>query len=403
MAKRKANGEGTIFKRKDGRWAAQAHITQADGTKKRLCFTGKNRESIKDKLRAALEENERLPFSAKEWSVSDYLDYWIHDIQPKRIRETTLIVYKRTIRIHLKPTVGHYKLRELSVHDVRLAMDTLENQGCRGAARQKCLLVLSSCLSNAMREELIYRNVAQLVERPQHTPKETLIWSAEQAAQFLQSSKEHPQHIAFLLLLTYGMRRGEVLGTRWCDIDFANNLIHVRQQIDRVNGEIKARDLKTKNSRRTLPLLPSVRDVLLRLAEKRNITIPPFNPKLEMSIEGTIVLSRNGKPLEPINLNRCFHILTEKMGLPRIKIHAARHTAATILKDLNVPIKDVQLILGHATIATTLSIYQHGTAEAQRSAMSALEKCLQMSKTSNFDSNNDSNRFKNCRKNISAN
>ena len=246
-------------------------------------------------------------------------------------------------------------------------------------------------------------NLTPLVERPQHTPKETLIWSAEQAAQFLQSSKEHPQHIAFLLLLTYGMRRGEVLGTRWCDIDFANNLIHVRQQIDRVNGEIKARDLKTKNSRRTLPLLPSVRDVLLRLAEKRNITIPPFNPKLEMSIEGTIVLSRNGKPLEPINLNRCFHILTEKMGLPRIKIHAARHTAATILKDLNVPIKDVQLILGHATIATTLSIYQHGTAEAQRSAMSALEKCLQMSKTSNFDSNNDSNRFKNCRKNISAN
>ena len=101
---------------------------------------------------------------------------------------------------------------------------------------------------------LVFRNVAQIVEKPKYTPKVTSIWTAEQARLFLDKIKNHPQYIAFLLLLTYGMRRGETLGLRWCDVDFERKQIHVRQQIGRVGGKIMARDLKTTNSRRTLDL-----------------------------------------------------------------------------------------------------------------------------------------------------
>jgi integrase len=376
MAKRKANGEGTIFMRKDGRWAAQASITQADGEPKRICFTSKDRETAKEKLRVVLEQNDRLPHSGKEWNVADYLDYWLNDIQSKRRRESTMVAYRGMINNWIKPVLGKHSLRELNVSDVDLALDYLRERGCKSSALQKCLGILSSCLSYAMRKDLIYRNVAKLADKPEHTPKETVIWTVEQAIHFLQSTKESPHYIAYLLLLTYGMRRGETLGIRWCDIDFISNQIHLRQQIDRIDNKIMARDLKTKNSRRTLPLISSVRDELLKLAQKRDITIPPFNPVLELSPEGTIVSTHLGTPLESSNFVRYFQAETAKAGLPRIKVHALRHTAATILKDLNVPIKDVQMILGHAHISTTLAIYQHGTSETQRTAMNTLGERL---------------------------
>lgn len=386
MAKRRANGEGTFFKRKDGRWSAQAFITQANGEKKRICFTSKDRNKAIEKLEKALKENERLPCSGKDWIMADYLDYWLNNVQSNQIRETTFTTYRLQIKNHLKPALGKYKLKDLSVYDIRAAIAYLEQRGCKGGTIQKFLIILSACLSCAMREELIYRNVAQLVEKPKYTPKETAIWQIKQAAFFLLKSREHPLYVAFLLLLICGMRRGEVLGIRWCDIDFDNNLIHVRQQIDRINGEIKARDLKTANSHRILPLVPIIRTALLELAPKRRTEISSFSPKLELSTEGTVVLSGAGTPLEPRNLARSFHLLADKLGLPRIKLHATRHTAATILKELNVPVKDVQLILGHANISTTLNIYQHGTTETQRNALCAVGERLLGNQNSNLTS-----------------
>lgn len=375
--RRRANGEGTIFKRKDGRWSAQAYVTLVNGTSKRICITSKNYETVRTKLRELLDqEKRRVPYSEKDLTVAEYLTYWMQDIQPKRVRETTLSIYNGMINKHIKPTIGNHKLKDLSVYNVRCAMLALEKGGCSARTRLECIKILSACLKCAMREELINRNVAQLVERPKYVQKETLIWTAEQAALFLHTIKDHPQYITFLLLLTYGMRRGEVLGLRWSDIDFDNELIYIRQQIGRINGRIIARDVKTANSRRTLPLVVNVRTALMEHAKRKCIIPPPFNHYFELSTKDTVVVSETGTPLEPRNLTRCFNILLKKAGLPRIKVHAMRHTAATILKDLNIPVKDAQLILGHSDISTTLNIYQHGTPETHRIAISAVENRL---------------------------
>ena len=374
---RRSNGEGTLFKRKDGRWSAQTFVTLTNGTTKRICITNRDRNVVKAKLSEVLSNEQRkISYIDKEWKIDDYLDYWMKNIQQNRIRETTIRAYSIAITNHIKPVLGGHMLRSLTVNDVRNAMNELEKRGCPGAMRKKCLEVLSSCITCAMREDLVFRNVAQLVEKPKYIPKETVIWTAEQAALFLRTFREHPHYIAFLLLLTYGIRRGEVLGLRYCDIDFHNGTIHVRQQIDRINGTLKARDLKTKNSRRALPLIDDVRTAILEHAHKQNITITKFNPHFELSTRDTIVVSKAETPLEPRNLNRCFYQLTEKIGLPRIKIHATRHTTATILKDLDIPLKDVQLILGHSNITTTANIYQHGTSEVQRNALSTAHKRL---------------------------
>ena len=374
---RRANGKGTLFKRKDGRWSAQVYVTLSNGTTKRVCITSRSRDVVSEKLREALEQKRRhIPYVEKEWTISEYLDYWMKDVQANRIRETTIASYDVLIEKHIKPALGGHLLKGLCVQDVRCAMDELHKQGRSGRTRRECLRVLSACFNCAMREELIFRNVAQLVEKPKYVTKPTVIWTADQAAHFLESIKNHPQYVAFLLFLTYGMRRGEVLGLRYCDVDLENGLIYVRQQIDRINGKLKARDLKTVNSRRTLPAMESVRKAIVEHAAKNSATIPSFNPHIEESTEGTIIVSRAGTPLEPRRLGRCFEKMIENTGLPRITLHAMRHTAATNLKDLGVPVKDAQLILGHSDIATTLNIYQHGTFETHRTAIAAVEERL---------------------------
>jgi len=384
--RRRAHGEGTVYKKPNGRWAGQVNVTLPNGDPKRAFVAGKTREEVVVKLRKLLDQESRnIPYIDKDWTVGEYLDYWMENIQSKRVRETTMTSYNFTIKNHLKPVMGNLKLKTLSTLETRRAIDELEKRGCSSAMRIECRKVLSACLTSAMREDIIYRNVALLVEKPKHIPKEITIWTTAQAAQFLQTSKDHPKHIAFLLFLSYGLRRGELLGLRYSDIDFDNNQIHIRQQIDRINGRILARDLKTKNSRRVLPLIPDIRTALLEHAEKRGITIPAFNPSFELSTHGTVVASATGKPLEPRNLKRCFHRLSDKAGLPRITIHAMRHTAATVLKDLNIPIKDAQLILGHANISTTLNIYQHGTPETHRVAIAAVgERLLSTPATPNI-------------------
>ena len=374
---RRGNGEGSIYRRKNGSWSALVSVTLQNGYSKRISITAESYAAIQQQVREIKEqENRRIPYAEKNWTVGEYLDYWLQDVQSKKIRETTMASYKIMVRCHIKPVMGGRKLKELSSFDVRQALVAMERRGCSGQTIDKCMRVLSACLNNAMREELIFRNVAKLVEKPTYKPKKTLIWTATQSAIFIQAIKDHPQYVAFLLFLTYGMRRGEVLGLRYSDIDFENNLIHVRQQIGRVNGGLKAWDLKTESSQRSLPLVYFVRDAIVEHAERNGVAMPSFEPDLKPSLQGTIVVSTAGTPIEPRNLARCFERLIEKAGLPRIKVHAMRHIAATLLKDLGVPVKDVQQILGHSNVATTLRIYQHGTLETQRTAISAVENQL---------------------------
>ncbi len=277
---KRRNGEGTIFKDKNGRWVAMAYVPRVDGSSKReYVASGKKYEVVKKKLDERLSQKSRFtPPSEKNWSVGEYLDYWLREIHAREIRHTTKTTYEVMIRKHIKPFLGNYKLRELSVFNLRCSLDAMEEQGRTARIRLECLRVLSVCLNYAMSEEggeLVSRNVAQLVKKPKYKNKEIVIWTAEQAAWFLRVAQNHPKYIAFLLILIYGIRRGEAIGLSWTDIDFEDNKVHIRQQLCRIDGKVVACDLKTDSSRRVLPLLPFVREALLAYAAK-NGPAPPL-------------------------------------------------------------------------------------------------------------------------------
>ena len=205
--KRKGNGEGTIFKRKDGRWSAQTYITLNDGTRKRICITYAERKEVKDKLdEITAQEKKSIPFSGTSWTVSTWLDYWLAEIIPSRVRQKTILAYEKNVRLYIKPQIGKIQLEKLSVHDVQGVIDRLQKSGCGVRTIHMVRQTLSSALGRAMRQEIVFRNVARLVDLPEYRPKQKQLWTVEETQKFLSIAKGHRWYAGYLMMLNYGLR-----------------------------------------------------------------------------------------------------------------------------------------------------------------------------------------------------
>jgi integrase len=190
----------------------------------------------------------------------------------------------------------------------------------------------------------------------------------------------HQWFAAFLIATLYGLRRGEVLGLRWQDIDFARRVISIRQQVFRAGGQVQIGSVKTKAGERDLPLLDVIADVLLEHRQSTSLA------------KGLVFTTPTGNPIEPQNFSRSFQRMCARYELRRIKLHHLRHGTATLLKDLGVPDKDIQLILGHSSVTVTQKIYQHTSMEARRSALDRAADALFLTKLGDGSSMDDSGR-----------
>lgn len=362
MSGRSANGEGSVYQRQDGRWEAALYATTPAGAKRRLrVYAGTRKEAHEKLLVAKTREQQGIPAPDRTWKLGAYLDYWLHDVVTPNRRPTTYARYELAVRRYLKPGLGSLSLTRLSV---ALVQTFLNQQLAAGSSVRNVQImreVLRAALSRAIREEILVRNVASLVELPKWERREAQPWSAVEARQFLEAARPDPLYAAFLLLVLYGLRRGEVLGLRWSDVDFERSMLHVRQQVQRIGGELQAGPVKTRAGRRDLPLVALVHDALAVLARSEDP-------------DGFVFATKTGRPIEPRNFVRSFHRVREKQGLRRIRIHDVRHTAATMLKNSGVPARDAQLILGHSTVLITQEIYQHDDMDSRAAALASVEK-----------------------------
>jgi len=389
---RRANGEGSIYKRKDGRWAAAVYVTLSDGSKKRKTIVGRvgdSHEDVRLKLDEIKEqERKRIPFPDQQWTVGAWLDHWIEHIAPSNARRNTIIDYEASIRLYLKPALGNKFLEMLSVRDVQIAVSRWQTNGVGVRTIHKNRMVLSAALNRAVREEMIFRNVASLATLPRYKAKIKSIWTVEQQLRFFEVAKTHRWYIGFLEGFVYGMRQGEILGLRWCDIDFQNNLFHIRQQLQCLDGKIQAVPLKTESSYRTLPLSKNFKALLLKKALQDSIDIENcFQTNCDHSLDGLVLTSKVGTPIGARNFIRVFDMLIEKAGLPKIPFHTSRHIAATTHKNVGTPLRDAQGILGHSNSDITRMIYQHGDIDVQRKAIESTENLLYLGNKIHSDDN----------------
>jgi integrase len=199
-------------------------------------------------------------------------------------------------------------------------------------------------------------------------------WTPVEALAFLGAARDDPLYPAFVLLLLYGMRRGEVLGLRWQDIDFDSKVVRVRQQIYRAGGQLHIGPVKTRAGNRNLPLLGLARTALTARQEAQESDRARLGTA--WADTGLVFTTRTGGPVEPRNFGRSFTRICDHESVRKIRLRAFRHTTASLLKDLGVPARDAQAILGHSHISTTQQIYTHVDEAARRDAVTRINKLL---------------------------
>jgi integrase len=227
---RRSRGQGTICKRKDGRFEVAAYVQTSKGSRRVRRYASNREEAEAILVDLRNKNNNGLLTNTRQQKLGDYLDYWL-TITKSTLRPSTYSSYESIVRLYIKPGLGHKSLTRLSVSDVQLFIDGQLRLGKSSRTVQKLRLVLSAALQRAAHEEFVIRNVARYANIPKYTPKEVVPWDLFQLGRFIDQASDDPFFPIFILLSLYGLRTSEALGLSWSDIDFDKGVIHIRQQL----------------------------------------------------------------------------------------------------------------------------------------------------------------------------
>ena len=349
-----------ITKRKDGLFQGMYTTQTPDGPKRKYIY-GRKYKDVERKLAEAMGGDARgIVVDDKNLTVSEYLDRFLEDVQHGSVRESTYSRDKYLITNHVKPTLGRVKLKNLSAMHLQRLYREKQDAGLSASTVQKVHHILHKALAQAVRWDLIARNPTDNVKAPTPTPKEMHPLSAEEASMLLEATQGDRLKALYVLAVTTGMRRGELLGLKWSDIDLEYGRLSIRRALTRTGngGRSALAETKTRGSRRTVNLTQRAVGALRSHLERQLAEIEAAGDLY--GDEGLVFTTEAGTPINPSNLRqRSFAPLLKRAGLPHIRFHDLRHTCATLLLSKGVHPKFVQELLGHATIAITLDTYSH--------------------------------------------
>jgi integrase len=363
VASRRGNGEGSIYKRKDGRWAGTITLGK-DGS--RRTYYGKTRAEVAAKLKPAAGDHERglLPTGRRQ-TLGAYLTSWLEDSVQGRVRPKTAEFYAMAVR-HLVAGLGKVDLDKLTPGDVERFLRSKDGQLAPRSVHH-LRAVLRAALNRALRQGLVYRNVAALAAAPKVEGEVARFLNPEEAAAVLRAMKGDRLEALYTVALSLGLRQGEALGLQWDDVDLERRQLHVRQQLQRIGGRSVLVPVKTRQSRRTLPL-PLV--VISALQEHRRRQLD------ERLVQPMVFCAADGRPLNGTSVTHGFQRRLQAAGLPHLRFHDLRHSCASLLAAQGVPMRLVMEVLGHTTIATTANVYAHVFPESMEEAATAMDRAL---------------------------
>ena len=372
MAKSKlrGHGEGSVYRRKDGRWTAS--MTLEDHSRK--YFYGETRKEAYEKLQKALHEQKQgTLLVGPQQTMKDYLEYWLEEVHKSKLRIGTYRSYRGVLNCHLIPGLGHIRLQKLTPQHVQSLYSKKHTEEGLSPGRIRVIhIVLHKALNHAVRVNLVARNVCDQVELPREERHEGLALTPEQAQQLLQKVREHRLDALLTLAVTTGMRIGEILSLRWQDVDLKAGLLQVRRTVGYYGKRgFVVGEPKTESSRRTI-VLPDF------LVEKLKLH---RTSQLEMRLQAgsawvdndLVFCNKRGGFFPPPTIAYQFNKVLKDVGFSHMRFHDLRHSAATLLLSMGVSLKVVQEILGHSTISTTADIYSHTFLSMQKEAMNKMD------------------------------
>ena len=374
MAKRRANGEGNIRKRKDGRWEGRYTAAYDPTTGKRITknVLGKTQAEVKEKLAKAIADSQQLDVTkTNNYTVTTWLTTWYEVYAEPRLRPNTKLYYQNYISNHIIPGIGSIKLEKLTTIQIQRFYNKLQKSGRvqrdnQVALKDKSLsprvvrgvhTLLSNCLEQAVAERLILVNPAKGCKLPKLEKKEMQILPQEKIGLYLAEADRRGLLALFYLELTTGLRRGELLALLWTDLDIENKTIFVsKQYVRNPNGKLTLSRPKTETSVRRVSIPQEAVDLLIQEHSKH-----PDNQYMFPS-------PTTGEMYHPDSVAKLHEKILKDATLEHIPLHSLRHTFATVALQNGVDVKTVSSMLGHYDAGFTLRTYTHATRQVQNQA-----------------------------------
>jgi len=376
MPRKRGHGEGSMYKRKNGLWSAQISV---QGKRVTNYFKTQREgldwlQQMRNQIRAG------LTFTGAQLPLREFLSQWLGSIR-ESVKGKTLHQYGQIVRDHIAPRLGNIKLKDLRPDQIQALYNEKLDSGI--SARTVILIhaVLHKALKHALKQGIIGRNPTDAVNRPKFRRKEMLTLSDSQVRTLLLVVKDTRFEALFWIAVSTGLRQGELLGLRWSDLDWQSRRLHVQRQLQRVTGGLEFTEPKSAAGNRVIVL---GQEAIIKLRKHQNILIQEKQKAEEKWEEHDLIFpSTHGTPLDHRNLYRFFKLFLKEAGLPDIRFHDLRHTAATLMLQQGIHPKVVQERLGHADITLTLNTYSHVLPSMQQEAAEKLDELLTSTDVSN--------------------
>ena len=380
MAKRK-NGEGTLRKRKDGRWEGRFNAGVDENGKKKVRYVlAKSMNECREKLEKAIAEYEEQQNIMNRCSylkngdptLQEWYEIWRDSFLKATAKEYTVQGYINSFENKILPRIGNIKLKEIStVTCQQLLMDLLSNgreryvkekgSGLSVKTVKDIKIMLQTCLQKAVDEEIISSNPCKKVQLPKAPPKEMQTLKANELSAFMNEARDSGWYEFYYLEITTGLRLGEITALTWDDLDIKNKKISVNKQIQRINGELVVSRPKTDASIRKISLCDECLNNLLILRSRQRLDNKIMFPS-----------PVTGGYRDPASITRRLHAIQRRAGVPQIRFHDLRHSFATLSLEQGMDIKTISHMLGHTDAGFTMNTYMHVTDNMQQTVATAM-------------------------------
>jgi integrase len=368
MAKRRGNGEGSVYRKKDGTWCAVLTVGyDENGRRKRRYLYGPTKAEVLEKLDGIrsdvrignLTEPSRL-------RLSEFVQNWMEVSAKSRLRPTTLSTYQSLLKSHILPHLGGSWLDKLTPLQLQAWETKLREAGVSPRQRQAAHVLLKTILGHAFKLGLIPRNPLEVIDKPRIPKRELQVLSPDEVRQLLQAVQGHRLEPLIILAVATGARQGELFGLQWRDVDLEKGVLTIQRSLIETRGHLEFGEPKTNQSQRRVDL-PDYAVRALRAHREREPAIP--HPAM------LIFSDTEGKPLRKSNFTRrVWHPLLSKAGLPGVRFHTLRHSHITSLLAAGGNLKAVSERVGHSRTPMTADVYAHAVEGMQRELAQKLEQ-----------------------------
>jgi integrase len=350
----------------------------SNGRRQQVWQTVAEGEDPEQELTRLLREHDQghLASEARSTTVREYLEGdWLPHMQT-RVRESTLTRYTGLINEDIIPAIGDMRLGNVRPNDVQRVVDAMLDRDLSARTVVQGYRVLSSALSQAVRWQMITTNPATAVRPPRIERAELTVPDADQVRAIVKAAEGQWAHLPILLGASTGMRRGEVFGLRWRDVDLDAGLIRVTGSLQRVGGKLQVMEPKSARGRRTIAIPASVVEVLRQHRKEqteRRLLLGEAWTDADLVIE-----QGDGRPRDLDTITHYFVDIAKVAKVSGVRFHDLRHAYATSLLRGGVHPKVVSEALGHASTSFTMDVYSHVVPSMQEAAAEAIGKALNL-------------------------